>query len=150
MVLIRTFVGKLVGAVFVDDAFDQKMSDWMTPKKWKKFPETQKKQWKDEYWEKGLKRNFTGADQELQLTLPIELLIKDSINVRLSNPFSRAGKRAKPNIKNSRLQLQRHDIASIFDGCVDQIVALVQDQIKRTRDNRGVMPKVSHTTTNLY
>jgi hypothetical protein len=135
--------GKLCGAIFVDEAFDQKMSGWMTPKKWKKYAESRKREWKDEYWESSLKRNFTGADQELQLTLPVELRVND--NIRLSNPFSRGGGKPKPKIRNHRLQLQRQDIASVFDVCVDQIVALVQDQIKRTRENRAVPPKVSHT-----
>jgi len=135
--------GKLCGAIFIDEEFDKKMSEWMTPKKWKKYAETQKRQWKDEYWEQALKRNFTGADQELQLTLPVELRVND--NIRFGNPFSRSERRAKP-IKNHRLQLQRDDIASVFDVCVDQIVALVQDQIKRTRENKGVLPKVCLTT----
>lgn len=140
--------GKLCGAIFIDEAFDDRMSEWITPKKWRKYAEPQKQQWKDENWESGLKRNFMGADQELPLALPLELRVND--NIRFSNPFSRAGGRAKPKIKNHRLQLQRHDIASIFDVCVDQIVALVKDQIKRTNDNRGVMLKVSYNLEDLF
>ncbi|CZR52990.1 uncharacterized protein PAC_02868 [Phialocephala subalpina] len=48
---------------------------------------------------------------------------------------------AKPKIRNHRLQLQRNDIASIFDVCVDQIVTLVQNQIQTTRASRGILPK---------
>jgi hypothetical protein len=139
--------GKLCGGIFIDEAFDQKMSEWMTPKKWKKYAQPQKRQWKDEYWEQGLKRNFMGADQELQLTLPVELRVND--NIRFSNPFSRGAGRPKPRIRSHRLQLQRRDIASIFDVCVDQIVALVQGQIKKARENRAVLPKVSHSLPGL-
>lgn len=134
--------GKLCGAIFVDEAFDKKMSEWMTPRKWKKYEETRKREWKEREWESSLKRNFTGADQELQLILPVELRVND--NIRFSNPFSRGIGKSKPKIRNHRLQLQRQDVAGIFDVCVDQIVALVQDQIKRTRENTAVSPKVSH------
>ncbi len=139
--------GKLCGAIFVDEAFDQKMSEWMTPKKWKKYPQPQKRQWKDDYWEHGLKRKFVGADQELQLILPVELRVND--NIRFSNPFSRAAGKPKPRIRSHRMQLQRQDLASIFDICVDQIVDLLQGQIKRTRENRGVLPKVSYKIQDL-
>lgn len=139
--------GKLCGAIFVDEAFDQKMSEWMTSKKWKKYAEPRKREWKDQYWESSLKRNFTGADQELQLILPLELRVND--NIRFSNLFSRGAGRPRPKIRNHALQLQRQDVACIFDICVDQIVALVQDQIKRTRENRAVPPKVSNRTGRL-
>jgi hypothetical protein len=134
--------GKLCGAIFVDEAFDQKMSEWMTPKKWKKYEEVRKREWKDQFWELSLKRNFTGADQELPLFLPVELRVND--NIRFSKLFSRGAGRSKPKIRDHRMQLQRQDIAGIFDVCVDQIVALVRDQIIRTRENRSVSPKVSH------
>lgn len=132
--------GKLCGGIFVDEAFEQKMSEWMTLRKWKRYDEVEKRQWKDDNWEKTLKRNFVGEDQELQLVLPLEMSVNN--HVRFSNPFKRGANRAKPKTRNHRLLLQRQDLASIFDVCVDKIVALVQDQIKKTRETRKVLPKV--------
>ncbi|KAF8853226.1 actin-like ATPase domain-containing protein [Acephala macrosclerotiorum] len=131
--------GKLCGGIFVDEAFEQKMTEWMTPRKWRRYDEVEKQQWKDENWETTLKRNFVGADQELQLVLPLEMSVNN--HVRFRNPFKRGANRAKPKIRNHRLLLQRQDLASIFDVCVDKIVALVQDQIKKTRETRRVSPK---------
>jgi len=95
--------GKLCGAIFVDEAFDKRMLEWIGPRKWKKFADAPKRQWKDTYWERWLKRNFDGADQEHNLALPLQIRVNE--NIRFSGIFHRGGRRARPQIRSHELRL---------------------------------------------
>jgi hypothetical protein len=88
-------VGKLCGGAFVDAAFEQKMSQWVTPKRWKKFADEDKQKWKDAYWEHSLKRNFTGSESEVGLALPLELTVSNNLGVK--SLFQRTGERKAKN-----------------------------------------------------
>jgi hypothetical protein len=133
------------------------MSEWVGEKKWKRLADSTKREWKGTYWEHGLKRQFDGADRELGLRLPVEFVVKQSLKFKI---FSRGGRNPKPQIRDHRLQLQRcenflafsiqilicknrADITTVFDSSVNQIVALVMDQIQKTRQRVRSLPKVS-------
>jgi hypothetical protein len=100
--------GKLCGGAFVDGAFEQKMSQWVTPRRWKKFADKDKQNWKDEYWEHSLKRNFTGSESEVELPLPLELTVSNNIGVK--SLFQRTGERKA----NNRQLLLRGWVACQF------------------------------------
>jgi hypothetical protein len=134
------------------------MSEWVGSNKWRRLPDSRKREWKDNYWERGIKRTFDGEDRKVALTLPVELVVKQSLKFKL---FSRGGKAPRPQIRDHRLQLQRCEIlivfsmlmlmqenrsnvTSVFDPSVNRVVDLALDQIKKTRERmRGNPPKVS-------
>jgi hypothetical protein len=148
--------GKLCGAIFVDEAFDRNMAGWVGDKKWKRLSDSSKREWKETFWERGLKKKFDGEDRELSLHLPVQLVVNQSLKIKL---FSRGGKTSRPQIRDHMLRLQRCDIcatssiqiliyqnsyniAGVFDSSVNQIVTLTLDQIKRTKQRLGNVPKV--------
>ncbi|KAH6702000.1 hypothetical protein BKA61DRAFT_561267 [Leptodontidium sp. MPI-SDFR-AT-0119] len=109
--------GKLCGAIFVDEAFDQKMGAWVGERKWARLADSTMREWKEMYWEHGLKRSFNGADREYGLTLPVQVLVKQSLNFNMT------------------------DISSAFDGPINQIVQLVLEQIHKTQQRVRKLPK---------
>jgi hypothetical protein len=79
------------------------MSGWVGDKDWKSLADSAKREWMKGFWENGLKKNFNGADQELGLTLPVEILVKQRLKF---NIFSR-DKTPRPRIRDNQLRLQR-------------------------------------------
>jgi hypothetical protein len=97
-------IGKLCGAMFVDETFNQKIPQWVGERKWKRLGESAKKDWEDRNWEFGLKRKFNGAEQEWGLALPLEVLVSQGLKLKI---LSRTRKKARPPVRGHEMQLQR-------------------------------------------
>lgn len=98
--------GKLCGAMLVDEAFDHKMGEWVGESKWTKLADSTKREWKELYWERGLKRSFNGADREYGLTLPVQVVVKNSLKFRV---WPRKKAASRPQRKGHELRLQLYD-----------------------------------------
>jgi len=83
------------------------MPRWVGEKNWKKIAASAKKDWKESYWELGMKRNFNGAEQPWSFLLPHDLAVKQSLKLKI---FSKGDKNTRLPIKNHQLQLQRYEI----------------------------------------
>lgn len=96
-------LGKLCGAIFVDEAFEKNMSLWVGDRKWKKLSDSEKRVWKENYWEHGLKKSFNGAVGEMGLTLPVQVLVKQHLTFKV---FSKD--KGRPRVRGHELRLQRY------------------------------------------
>ncbi|KAK0100415.1 hypothetical protein ONS95_008363 [Cadophora gregata] len=130
--------GKLCGAMLVDEAFDKKMGTWIGESKWAKLADSTKREWMGRYWEDELKRSFNGTDRDYRITLPVQVLVKQSLKI---NMWPRKKTTSKPERKGLELRLQRADIEGVFDGTINQIVQLVLEQIHKTRQRENKPPK---------
>jgi len=79
------------------------MSEWVGDKGWKSLADSTKREWMKGFWEHDLKKKFNGADQELGLTLPVEIRVKQRLKF---NIFS-SDKTLRPQIRDNQLRLQR-------------------------------------------
>lgn len=52
-----------------------------------------KREWKEMYWEQGLKRSFNGADREYGLTPPVQVVMEQSLK---SNVWPKENDSTKP------------------------------------------------------
>lgn len=102
--------GKLCGAIFVDEAFDLMLRSWIGEKKWKRFDDATKREWKETNWEHGAKRSFNGANRERRMTLPIQVFVNNPLSFKL---FSKSSKTSTKKIQGHDLLLQSYVLTLI-------------------------------------
>ena len=101
--------GKLCGAIFADELFDKKMSGWVGDRKWRRLADSTKREWKETYWEHGLKKNFNGSEGEMGLTLPVQVLVNQHLTFKM---FSKT--KARPQVRGHELRLQRYEMILVL------------------------------------
>ena len=94
----------MCGGTFVDEAFEQNISRWLTPGKWNQITDESKRLWKETHWESSLKNGFSGTEDFMRLPLPLELSGSDRFGVR--GFFQRNEEKMSPKAKDGRLLLR--------------------------------------------
>ncbi|KAF2726578.1 hypothetical protein EJ04DRAFT_517742 [Polyplosphaeria fusca] len=110
--------GKLCGAVFLDQDFEELMKQ-IVGDAWD-VPEHVIKRIVYAQWENGIKRGFDGQDRTWNITLPYECI-------------ERGAPRTIP--------LNKGHVSEIFEDVVSKIRGLVNDQIASVEDEEGRLPK---------
>jgi hypothetical protein len=137
--------GDLCGAIFLDQAFHKKVKSWVSKDKWKTIDEHRKNQLADD-WERLLKRDFTGYDDDHDWTIPIP----EDWRAKSQTKKKPRGFRERFGFKKSAIDVSYHesshmkitteDIKQIFQPVMTDIERLVKDQIAKAYAKEGQQP----------
>ncbi|KAF2835264.1 actin-like ATPase domain-containing protein [Patellaria atrata CBS 101060] len=123
--------GAMCGAIFIDQEFENMVKLTMG-KMWAKLSRGSIKTMMNNEWENGIKRKYDDSDRKWNVVLPAEA-------------FPRFARRPlddnKHSIEQGKMQLSRGHIRSIFEGVIQQIRGLVNEQIAAVKRKEGVLPK---------
>ncbi|OCK99574.1 actin-like ATPase domain-containing protein [Cenococcum geophilum 1.58] len=119
--------GKMCGAIFVDQEFQNFLRGKLT-KRWDKISASQIKKLMNDEWEHGIKRGFEDTDREWEVRLPPEATSSSLILGRKKG-------------EGATLKLQKGHVRGIFSLALGQIRALVHKQIAEIQKKEKKAPK---------
>ncbi|KAF5982892.1 Hsp70 chaperone protein [Fusarium bulbicola] len=118
--------GGLCGGVFLDEKFLKLVKRKLTPGSWLSVSSVEEKKFLNEWWEHGIKPQFSNQNRDWVVDLP------DSCDATSSS-----GKLKR----RKTLELSSSDILSAYTPIVDKIVALVRQQTKAVEVKLGMSAK---------
>ncbi|KAF2814349.1 uncharacterized protein BDZ99DRAFT_437244 [Mytilinidion resinicola] len=121
--------GKMCGAIFVDQEFQNFLRGTLSPRRYDKMTPTQLKKVMNDEWEHGVKRGFDDSEREWEVRLPADA-VKGGLFAGRRERESRAG-----------LKLGRGHVRGIFQPVMNQIRGLVKKQVDEIRNKEGKKPK---------
>ncbi|KAF5601485.1 mitochondrial-type heat shock 70 [Fusarium subglutinans] len=119
-------LGGLCGGVFLDEKFLKLVKRKLTPGSWHSVSSVEEKKFLNEWWEHGIKPQFSNQNRDWVVDLP------DSCDATSSS-----GKLKR----RKTLELSSSDILSAYTPIVDKIVALVRQQTKAVEVKLGKSAK---------
>lgn len=120
--------GALCGGVFLDEEFIKLMKRKVNEGTWNSLPADEVTKMLNGDWEHGIKQQYEGQEQDWPVELPVP---------RLPGDGSRRGF-----VKKQTLVLTNEDLKPVFDRVTQQVINLVEGQIKSVRFKVGQSPKV--------
>lgn len=128
--------GKMCGAIFVDQEFQNFLRGKLT-KRWDKISASQIKKLMNDEWEHGIKRGFEDTDREWEVRLPPEATSSSLILGRKKG-------------EGATLKLQKGHVRGIFSLALGQIRALVHKQIAEIQKKEKKSPKVYYARRRVW
>jgi hypothetical protein len=127
--------GKLCGAIFVDERFQEMIQDRLASR-WEKLTDRSKRRLMNNDWEFGIKRSFDADPSKVwTVQLPPEAIPRVGGVHRLSR------RRGDLPILNGQVQITTAHVEELFTPIIDNIKQLVDEQRNRVLAKEGKLPK---------